>query len=243
MLPMFGVITLITPKAVGVTGSRHPSKPRPSAALGQELPVAPLEAGVFVSTRFLAGERHGDRRSCRNIGRDRGRRRGFVRRVILRFRRTARSEGHWFRGDRGAGGEVLEAADVSGVRGSRNMGEIVSAEVGDGELAENVVEDRGRVLDPVVAPNEAGRLEAGEGEGVDVFLERHTVLQAERHGDRKFVHQRPEGGPFLVRVDKNGAVNLSGNRRDWRSGSAVCSCGDAQFGDLGSRQDRRHGVR
>ena len=72
----------------------------------------------------------------------------------------------------------MEAADVSGVRGSRNMSEIVSAEVGDGELAENVVEDRGRVLDPVVAPNEAGRLEAGEGEGVDVFLERHAVLQA-----------------------------------------------------------------
>src|SRR5208282_1163397 len=41
MLPMFGVITLITPKAVGVTGSRHPSKPRPSAALGQESPVYP----------------------------------------------------------------------------------------------------------------------------------------------------------------------------------------------------------
>jgi len=71
--------------------------------------------------------------------------------VILRFSRIGRSEGHWFRGDRGVGGEVLDAADVSGVRGSRNMSEIVLAELGDGELAENVVEDRGRVLDPVVA--------------------------------------------------------------------------------------------
>src|SRR5208283_2804966 len=173
------------------------------AALGAGVACVALEAGVFASTRFLAGGRHGDRSFGRNIGRDRGRRGGIVRVVILRFRRTGRSEGHWIRGDRGVGGEVFEAGEVGGVRGSRNMSEIVSAEVGDGELAENVVEDRGRVLDPVVAPNEAGRLEAGEGEGVDVFLERHAVLQAERHGDRKIVHQRPEGGSFLVHVDKN----------------------------------------
>ena len=102
------------------------------AALGAGVACVALEAGVFASTRFLAGGRHGDRRFCRDIGRDRGRRRGFVREVILRFRRTGRSEGHWFRGDRGVGGEVLEAADVSGVRGSRNMSEIVSTEVGDG---------------------------------------------------------------------------------------------------------------
>ncbi len=65
-----------------------------------------VEAGVFASTRFLAGGRHGDRSFCRNIRRDRGRRRGFVQGVILRFRRTGRSEGHWLRGERG--GEVFD---------------------------------------------------------------------------------------------------------------------------------------
>jgi len=56
--------------------------------------------------------------------------------------------------------------------GLRNVREVVTAKVGDRELAEDIVEDRGRVPDCVVALNEARRLEAGEGEGVDVFLER-----------------------------------------------------------------------
>ena len=68
--------------------------------------------------------------------------------------------------------------------------QVVAAEIGDRQLAEDVVEDRGRVLDRVVALHDAGRLEAGEGEGLDVFLERHAVLQAERDGDGEIVHQR-----------------------------------------------------
>ena len=90
-------------------------------------------------------------------------------------------------------------ADVLGV----DMGEIVAAEVGDGQLAEDIVEDRGRVLDRVVALDHARRLEAGEDEGVDVFLERHAVLQAERDRDGEIVHQRAEGGAFLVHVDED----------------------------------------
>ena len=58
-------------------------------------------------------------------------------------------------------------------------------------------------LDRVVALHEAGRLEAGEGEGLDIFLERHAVLQAERDGDGEVVHQRAEGGAFLVHVDED----------------------------------------
>ena len=84
-----------------------------------------------------------------------------------------------------------------------DMGEVVAAEIGDGQLAEDVVEDRGGVLDRVVALDEAGRLEAGEGEGVDIFLERHAVLQAERDGDGEVVHQAAEGGAFLVHVDED----------------------------------------
>ena len=85
----------------------------------------------------------------------------------------------------------------------RDMGEVVAAEIGDGELAEDIVEDRGRVLDRVVPLHEAGRLEAGEGEGLDIFLERHAILQAERDGDGEIVHQRAEGGALLVHVDED----------------------------------------
>jgi hypothetical protein len=78
-----------------------------------------------------------------------------------------------------------------------------AAEIGDGQLAEHVVEDRGGVLDRVVALHHAGRLEAGEGEGLDIFLQRHAVLQAERDGDGEVVHHRAEGGAFLVHVDED----------------------------------------
>ncbi len=67
----------------------------------------------------------------------------------------------------------------------RNVGEVVTAKIGDRELAEDIVEDRGCVLDRVVALNEARRLEAREGERVDVFLERHAILQADRYRDRE----------------------------------------------------------
>src|SRR6185312_16938439 len=47
--------------------------------------------------------------------------------------------------------------------------EIEAREVRDRELAEHIVEDGGRVFDRVVALHRALRLEAGEGEGVDIF--------------------------------------------------------------------------
>src|SRR5262249_8196301 len=61
--------------------------------------------------------------------------------------------------------ERVEAAFV-GV----DMGEVEALEIAHGELAEDVIEDRGRVFDRVVALHRAGGLEAREGEGVDVFL-------------------------------------------------------------------------
>jgi hypothetical protein len=79
----------------------------------------------------------------------------------------------------------------------RNVGEVVPAKGGDRELAEDIVEDRGRVPDRVVALNKARRLEAGEGEGVDVFLKRHTISQPDRDRDREIVHQAPEGRALL----------------------------------------------
>ena len=59
------------------------------------------------------------------------------------------------------------------------MRQIVAVEIGDRQLAEEVVEDRGRHLDRLVALDDARRLEAGEGEGLDEFLERDAVLQAQ----------------------------------------------------------------
>ena len=50
------------------------------------------------------------------------------------------------------------------------MREVVAGEIGNGEFAEDVVEDRGRVLDRLVALDEAGGFKARESEGFDVFL-------------------------------------------------------------------------
>ena len=51
--------------------------------------------------------------------------------------------------------------------------------------------------------SKAGRLEKGGGECVNEFLKRDAVLEAERHGDREIVHQRPEGRALLVHIDEN----------------------------------------
>ena len=48
-----------------------------------------------------------------------------------------------------------------------------------------------------------GRLEAREGEGVDIFLERHAILQAERDRDREVVDEGAQRRAFLVHVDED----------------------------------------
>ena len=57
-----------------------------------------------------------------------------------------------------------------------HLREIVAAEIAHGEFAEDVVEDRRRHLDVLVADDRTVGLEAREGEGVHVFFERHAVL-------------------------------------------------------------------
>src|SRR5262245_27741109 len=79
-----------------------------------------------------------------------------------------------------------------------HMAEVVAAEIGDRELAEDVIEDRSRHFDGVVALHAARRLEAGEGEGIDIFLERHAILQAERDRDREVVEEGAQRGTLLV---------------------------------------------
>src|SRR4029450_3560201 len=84
-----------------------------------------------------------------------------------------------------------------------DVSKLVPLQIGDRELTEDVVEDRGRVLDLGVAADEARGLEAREGEGFDELLERNAILQADRHGDGEIVHQRAEGGPFLVHIEED----------------------------------------
>src|SRR5690606_29627907 len=67
----------------------------------------------------------------------------------------------------------------------------------------DIIEDRGRVLDRIIADNNAGGLEAREGESLDIFLEWNAILQAKRDGDGEIVHHGTEGGTFLVHVDED----------------------------------------
>ena len=83
------------------------------------------------------------------------------------------------------------------------MGQIGAAQIGDTQFAENIIQHAGGVLDRVIADDQAGGLEAGEGEGLDEFLQRHAILQAHRDGDGEIVHQAAEGGAFLVHVDED----------------------------------------
>ena len=55
----------------------------------------------------------------------------------------------------------------------------------------------------VVALHRALRLEAGEREGIDIFLQRHAVLQAERHRDGEIVDDGAQRRAFLVHVDED----------------------------------------
>src|SRR3546814_2251903 len=59
------------------------------------------------------------------------------------------------------------------------------------------------LLDRVVADDRTGRIEAHEGEGVDEFVERDSVLQADRDRHGEAVHERPEGGALLAHVDED----------------------------------------
>ena len=83
------------------------------------------------------------------------------------------------------------------------MGQIVAAQIGNRHLAEDVVQHRGRHLDGVVALDQARGLEPGEGEGLDIFVQRYAILQADRDCDGEVVHQRAEGRAFLVHVDED----------------------------------------
>src|SRR6056297_81699 len=99
---------------------------------------------------------------------------------------------------------LLAAPEIVEARPRRfDMRQIGAVKVADRQFAEDVVEDRGGVLDAVIALHKPRGLELGEGEGIDEFLERHAVLQAHRHGDGEIVHHRAEARALLVHVDED----------------------------------------
>ena len=83
-----------------------------------------------------------------------------------------------------------------------DVGQIGAIQIGHSQLAEDVIKDRGCILDAVIPLNHACGFELGEGEGVYEFLQRHPVLQADRHCDGEVVHHGPEACTFFVHVDE-----------------------------------------
>ena len=79
----------------------------------------------------------------------------------------------------------------------RTLGQVAAAEVVRREVAERVVEQGCRAAHGGIALDRAGRAEAGAGEGVDIRLQRHPVLEADADGGGEIVHQAAEGRAFL----------------------------------------------
>ncbi len=70
-----------------------------------------------------------------------------------------------------------------------DMSEIGAPKIGDGKLAENVIENGRCALDRIISLNHAGRLKAREREGIDILFERHAILETQADGDGKVVHK------------------------------------------------------
>ena len=83
------------------------------------------------------------------------------------------------------------------------MRQIGAVEVRHSQLAEDVIEDRGRRLDRVVPLHHPCGFELGKGERIDELFERHAVLQTNRDRDGKVVHHRAEASTLFVHVEEN----------------------------------------
>src|SRR4051794_27035747 len=175
----------------------------------RELAAVPAGVALVAAQPRLVALGHHERRHRRHGAAGQGGGRGDRRRAgdgVGHHRRRGR------RGRRERR-QVLRAQAPDGVVPEilrLHLGQVVAAEVGDRELAEDVVDHRRRHLDVRVAGDHAVRLEPREHERVDVLLERHPVLEAERDGDREGVHQAPEGGALLVHVDEHLAERAVG---------------------------------
>src|SRR5437867_7479984 len=81
--------------------------------------------------------------------------------------------------------------------------QIVTTQVGDGQLAEDVINDRGGHLDVIIEFDRPVRLEPREQERFHELFQRHTMLEPQRDRDREAVHQAAEGRALLVHVQED----------------------------------------
>ncbi len=83
------------------------------------------------------------------------------------------------------------------------MRKIGTVQIGHRQLTEDVIKDRRRLLDAVVALHHARWLEFGECERIDELFQWYAVLQTDRDRDGEVVHHRPEARAFFVHIDED----------------------------------------
>ena len=106
-------------------------------------------------------------------------------------------EGGWL-----GSGSISFASSEAIVR-DIDFGQVITAEVRNGQFPEDVIKNRCCARNAVIAGDGPCRFEPGEHKGIDKFFQRHAVLKADGGCDREIVHQAPESGAFLVHVDED----------------------------------------
>ena len=96
----------------------------------------------------------------------------------------------------------LDIASTLGSGVNTQLGTLIKVKVVEGQTTEDIVNDRrGNPNVRVVGHASWLKLEVGEllGEG----FQRHTILQTDRHRDRKSVHNTGKGGSLLTKLEED----------------------------------------
>ena len=99
---------------------------------------------------------------------------------------------------------LFPAADIiKGCALGFDMGQIFTVKIGDRQFPEDIIQNRGRILDAVVALHHSSWLKSGEGESVHEFIERHAILQTDRDRDGEIIHHRAEARTLFVHINED----------------------------------------
>ena len=79
----------------------------------------------------------------------------------------------------------------------------MALKIGNSQFAEDVIKNRRRILDRLIALHHACRFKAGEGEGFHILFKWHAILKTERDGDCEVIHHRTESSAFFVHIDED----------------------------------------
>ena len=85
----------------------------------------------------------------------------------------------------------------------RHLRQLVPFQVFDTQCAKHIINDRVGHLDVLVAFDHPSGLEGLEGEGVDEFLQWHSVLETLGHCDGETTEDPLESCPFFGQVDED----------------------------------------